>query len=272
MNNLLTDFAYKDGAITLSSTSLHLHKGYQIIFVTKGYVEMQIADKFYKINAPSIALLNAFEKHSLSNASADYCRYVIDLDPLQVENAFDIDLVNMLKLRPADFCHVLSLNELADQVFGDIFYNIFCEREKKQALADIAVVSEITKLLVHIYRKFPEKNALRSNQLALNIRQYIDAHFGENITLASIAKTFFVSTSYLSHLFKEYSGYRVKEYLVHTRLFNAQVMLSHTANSIKNISFLCGYNDTNNFIRQFKSQYKLSPFQYRKSCDSRCAR
>ncbi|MEG1645984.1 MAG: AraC family transcriptional regulator [Clostridia bacterium] len=260
----MTNFNYKSGAISAKSSTPHLHRGYQIIFVTCGDVEMKIEEKRYKIKAPSIVLLNAFEKHLLQGASADYCRFVVELDPLQLEKILDFNIINMLKLRPSDFNHSLALEQDSATLFLQMFECIGEEVERAEPLSNLIISAEITKLLVCIYRKFPIKNELYFNQLALNIRQFIDSNYAGNIDVNSIAKVFFISTSYLSHIFKIYSGYSVKQYVINTRLFNAQFLLLHTNNSIKNISFLCGYNDTNNFIRQFKNQYQLSPLQYRK--------
>ncbi|MEG1608233.1 MAG: AraC family transcriptional regulator [Clostridia bacterium] len=265
MNNILTNFNYKNEAISANSRCPHLHRGYQIIFITNGIVEMQIEEKNYNITAPAIILLNAFEKHLLKNASDNFCRYIIELEPLQIENTLDFNIVNMLKLRPIDFNHLLILEQSNANKILQMFEFIKSEVECAQSLSSLIISAEITKLLVSIYRIFPIKNKECFNELALNIRQFIDANFADNIDVSTIAKEFFISTSYLSHIFKIYSGYSVKQYVINTRLFNAQFLLLHTNNSIKKISFLCGYNDINNFIRQFKTQYLLSPLQYRKT-------
>jgi AraC-like DNA-binding protein len=69
---------------------------------------------------------------------------------------------------------------------------------------------------------------------------------------------------YLSRLFKKVSGYTFKEYLILQRIANAKSLLVYTDYNVTQICMKSGFNNVNHFIRTFKKQEGITPYQYRK--------
>jgi AraC-like DNA-binding protein len=95
------------------------------------------------------------------------------------------------------------------------------------------------------------------------ITNYIHTHYGETISLASIADTFYISPYYLSHRFKEVTGYTVVQYIQLTRIKNAQYLLLNSSNKITQISEQTGFSSFTQFNRVFRKFCGMSPSDYK---------
>jgi AraC family transcriptional regulator of arabinose operon len=86
-------------------------------------------------------------------------------------------------------------------------------------------------------------------------------------TLQELASQGKISTSRLSHLFKQETGGTVKQYRRNHRLQAAARILTLTDMSIKEIAYQLGYQHTSSFVRAFKAEFELSPTRYRERLD-----
>lgn len=92
---------------------------------------------------------------------------------------------------------------------------------------------------------------------------YIDFHYNENLSLASLAELCSASDSYLSALFKKETGMTVTDYINQTRIRQSLILLNSSNLAIGEIAAQCGFSDTNYFSRIFKKLQGQSPKQYR---------
>lgn len=107
-------------------------------------------------------------------------------------------------------------------------------------------------------RKF--KNRLNLEE----VRQYIDNHFAEAVTLEALARAFFVSKEYLSKVFKLEYGRNVTDYVLHLRMEKAKQWLAEEGIPIKSVAEMSGYEDVAYFYRVFKKHYGIAPGEMRK--------
>ncbi|QIQ20445.1 helix-turn-helix transcriptional regulator [Zophobihabitans entericus] len=101
------------------------------------------------------------------------------------------------------------------------------------------------------------------------IRHYIDIHFREEITREFLAKTFYISPNYLSHLFHKEGETGLNEYLNQVRLEHAKTLLKNYDLNIKEVAHACGFNDSNYFCRVFRKRTDRSPSEYRNQYHSK---
>lgn len=73
-----------------------------------------------------------------------------------------------------------------------------------------------------------------------------------------------MSKSHLQQLYKEIFGVTIINDIIHNRLQYAIYLLENSAEDIKTISELCGYDNEVHFMRQFKKSVQLTPTQYRR--------
>lgn len=73
----------------------------------------------------------------------------------------------------------------------------------------------------------------------------------EPITLHSMGEALHISSYYLSHVFKQMSGYSPVQYLLRRRIGEAQTLLITTDLSITRIAEMVGYDTQSYFNLQF---------------------
>jgi AraC family transcriptional regulator of arabinose operon len=83
-------------------------------------------------------------------------------------------------------------------------------------------------------------------------------------TLPQLAQNCQISTSRLSHLFKDQIGVNVKNYRLDCRLQAAAEMLVSSGMPIKEVAYTVGYRHSSSFVRAFKTHFGLSPAGYRR--------
>lgn len=97
------------------------------------------------------------------------------------------------------------------------------------------------------------------------IKEYIHAHYADDLSLNAIAEAFDMNYFYLSSMFKQHFGVTYSEYLAKVRLSNAEALLRTTGLMVYEVAKKVGYNDVKYFCRIFKKEYLETPERYRKS-------
>ena len=105
--------------------------------------------------------------------------------------------------------------------------------------------------------------------LFARVEAYIDAHYSEDLSIDRLGKIFYVSPYHLAHLFKEHTGYTIKQYILRRRIGEAQTRLYGTADSIQAIAAAVGFEDPAYFSRLFSKFVGMPPSEYREYCGNK---
>ena len=105
----------------------------------------------------------------------------------------------------------------------------------------------------------------KENYILKQAEDYITQHISENITIAGIAKGINVSREHFSRLFKEKYNISPHKYILRLKLKQAETMLLSSDASISQIANALNFSDIYTFSRAFKTCYKISPSQFRKT-------
>ena len=108
------------------------------------------------------------------------------------------------------------------------------------------------------------RTAGTKRQNVQEIKDYLDLHFAEKITLDALAERFYINKFYLTRVFKEQFGLSVTSYLTQLRITQAKRLLRFTDKSVENVAQECGLNDANYFSRIFKKVEGTTPGEYRR--------
>lgn len=96
------------------------------------------------------------------------------------------------------------------------------------------------------------------------VRDYIQEHLGDNITLDAIASTIGLSRYHFARRFRISTGTTPHEYVMQQRVARAQTLLTRTDYPLLDIAVICGFADQSHFNRVFKKHTGVPPGHYRK--------
>lgn len=101
--------------------------------------------------------------------------------------------------------------------------------------------------------------------LVKKIIDYFEEHYSEKISLEQVAGNMYLSTFYVSKIFKTETGSAPIHYLIEIRLEKAkELLLSDSTLSIQEIAAKVGYDDAYHFSKVFKKKFGVSPSVLRK--------
>ena len=104
--------------------------------------------------------------------------------------------------------------------------------------------------------------------IVLKVKSFVDEHYKDQISLNQLANRFNVGDSYLSHMFKEITGFNLMLYLASVRIQHAKELLENQDISITEVALMVGYDDYSYFSRVFKKIEGCSPRVYRENLSS----
>ena len=250
-----------DGAVTTKS---HLHDSEQMLYVRSGSVNVQIDQHYFHINEPSIIFISRLEKHTFVSRSASYSRYYVNIKSseaalhLKDSNRLLSPFIN----RPEGHYHVLPVATIAP-ILDTLFSLLYQEFQLSCQNAQLAILQVILQVL---YRNFPEafpQETTPLHNIIHSIQQRFEEDPADEISLADLAAEHHFSVSYLTHRFKEITGYSVGRYRMLCRIAAAKQMLLTTDLPISTICRECGFSDLSNFCRYFKDEVGYSPSVFR---------
>lgn len=262
METLINTFQKKTKKENTDLSSIHFHNGYELIFVIKGNVDIEIDCVPYKAKAPAIILLNPFEQHRIIDESDDYERIILVLNADLLEQNISPRLITMLKCRPQGFSHIVNPEKSDFANIRTILDSISNELKLDDIFKEQYLLNCVYSMLILMYRT--KKTSPELSLPMMKIQTFIDMNYSNINSIQDIADKYCISSSHFSRSFKAHSGYSPVEYLLNIRLYRAQQLLIYSDLNINEISAEIGFKDTNNFIRQFSKRFKLSPLKFRK--------
>lgn len=96
------------------------------------------------------------------------------------------------------------------------------------------------------------------------IKEYVDNHYHENLTLKDIAKKFYMNPAYLGQLFKKEYGVYFRDYNRQVRINEAKKRLRQTDLRVYEIAEEVGFENPDYFVTQFRKEVGMTPTRYRK--------
>ncbi|QHW32766.1 response regulator [Paenibacillus rhizovicinus] len=109
------------------------------------------------------------------------------------------------------------------------------------------------------YRDFAEQ----PKSVAEEIKQYIQAHYGEDLTRISLAEIVYLHPDYLARLFKKETGVSLGTYVIGARIAAAKQLLRTTHLSVFAVAKKVGYANYSYFAKVFKQEVGMTPNEYK---------
>lgn len=109
-----------------------------------------------------------------------------------------------------------------------------------------------------------EFKSINKKYVIRRIMDYMENHYQEKISLDQIAANMYLSSYYISKLFKSETGDTPINYLISLRMKKARDLLEETPERpVQEIAAAVGYEDAYHFSKQFKKYYGMPPLYYK---------
>ena len=252
----------------------HYENTYQIVFLLAGKILYQVGEKEYQVSKGGMIVLNTLEEHTLKVLEYPYERYVIQIRPdfFQHEVKYPEVIAVFIK-RPADFSHLLTVTEPVWNYLHDVIREMEKEYLNRKKYWEMYVGADLRRMFITIFRECADVLSMmkigNGVTVAYNVMNYLNHHFAEDISVNSIAAALFLNRDYISHVFKDETGYSVMAYVISLRINRAKLLLAETDRSITDIAMECGYTDFTYFSKQFKKHTNMSPSKFRKDASQK---
>ena len=241
--------------------NVHWHNYYELELVLRGKGSHIINGVSYPFRAGDVFLLTPSDFHEFQLIEEGET-YLIEIP----QHLLPREILDLIIRHNGAF--LVNLDPERFAILRDIFLTIE-QHYRNNSYIDKLITKSLLISLCSLFisytgtaksRGFKSKNT-RLHEILLYIRQY----YRENITLESISDRFFINREYLSHLFKSEIGIPLSTYVRKLRLSHAANLTVTTDMKIIDISESCGFNSIATFMRNFKSEYGVSPLKMREN-------
>jgi len=261
---LSSDFNFSESTDCRDTGSRnHAHTQLEIVIYTYGSGTCLINDTLYQIRSGDIVFIPSHHIHKTTYTSDYHSRFCILLS-----DAFIPPYAKELLVSN----HYVYRNPKAFSIVCSIVNGIAAEYTYQDRLCSHMLTSYIHLFFSTLCRNQNFYNYERNGTtvFAEKILDHIKKNFQTDITLAATATQYSISPQYLSGIFKKETGMNFNEYINTVRLNHAEQLLKQQkGNSISEIAYSCGFNDSNYFSHRFKQAFGISPLQFSKIYQSK---
>ncbi|SOD88714.1 helix-turn-helix domain-containing protein [Spirosoma fluviale] len=244
----------------------HTHTFYLAMWISRGSGTHTIDFKTYAIEPNQLYFLTPGQVHSWS-LSADTQGFNLFFDA----NFFKGRFGNRLYQYP--FFHSHQHQPLLSAIpqpalFADLLAYAYQEYEDHQLNRSDVFLSFVHIVLETASRLYHEQQIGPDTHLYDRVRQYEELLEKQFLTVREVsayADQMNLTPNYLNHICRLVVGKTASQLWQERLLIETQRLLTHTAQSVKEIGFQLGFNDPSYFVRFFKKQTGQTPAEFRQS-------
>ena len=248
----------------------HYHEFDKIVFHMAGKVTYVVEGKSYFLQPGDILLVQHNMIHlPVIDPSEPYERMVLWLnaDYLERQAREGEPLSGCFELAHERSFHLLrgspELRKKYERIFRGMEEALGAEEFGHELLAS----TYFLQLLINLNRDLRQDRTAeltetyRCDPKIEEIMRYVEGNPGEDLSVESLSRRFFISRYYLMHRFKEVSGYTLHQYANQKRIQYAGELLRQGTGVLK-AAELAGFREYSTFLRVFQSTYHMSPREF----------
>lgn len=232
----------------------------EVMFIARGTGQYLIGGRQYHAQEGDILVFNQGVIHDeRPHLSADSLIYSCGINGLHIEGLDENHLTGR------DRSAVMASGEHQSILQG--LFDALCAQIFSKAAHHGVVTHHLVNVIIILCRNISlarqDELTKTESSLGLSIKEFIDAHYKEPIKLDSMTQELGITRFYLIHVFKRFSGYSPKQYIIRCRVGEAQSLLLNTDMDVTSVAGKVGYESVNNFHRVFKNVVGIPPTQYK---------
>lgn len=256
----------------------HSHPEYEIYFFHAGSCRYLIDNQIYDLEPGDILLMNGLTLHKPNvRLHSEYVRSVIQFPPQWIKGVLmALDSLYLLDAFQKLPHHLIRTKENKESKRLEKVISRLAEVKRASSQNDKKKETEMKVLLLQVliivhqltqmdFVTYPNKRVDKAEHVE-KIAKYIQSNYMNKLTLDLIASALNLSKSYLSHLFKEMTGFTVMEYVMACRLTQVKYLLEMEPDqSIKDVASESGFESASHFSRYFRDKVGVTAKEYRLS-------
>lgn len=206
-------------------------------------------------------LIKQYKRLSTCIKAADFEKLPTEVDEVLLE-------LSSLPVEYVKQC-ILSVFSMLSNHFmktGDEFWLALNEIIRYRELAELNSINELRTKCVSMMSAAVREIGKMQNELSKGVieqaAEYMEANFGQDLSLELVADRYYLNHSYFSRLFKQYTGSTFTEHLIQLRMEKAKELLVTGKYKVYEVSNLVGYKSEKYFFSIFRKYSGSSPAEY----------
>lgn len=242
-------------------SSMHFHYYAELFYITSGSGSFRISEEIINVKENDLIIINPNNLHTEYSFDKDPMKYIcLGIEDLYFENVAGEDNKKHKYL-------LINLAEHRETIL-DYLTNLLYEVDNKPKYYEISCHSIFSSFLIYLIRNINSDFKVRENTQeasieCVNVKEYIDYHYNEDITLDTLASLTYINKYHLAHSFKKYVGISPINYLIKQRIEKSKFLLNNTNYTVDKIAEIIGFNSSSYFSQAFKKQVGASPKEYK---------
>ena len=259
-------FAWK-GKRTAADTTYHSHDYPKLIFVLAGRSKLRVNDCIHEVDEGNLIVINPGVRHQVlvSDFDSPATEFHVgftdvkfgDLEPNMIPTPTDSPIIITKGEAKQKLFKICASMELENSVYWQGRY--FMLKTYLMQMLLLLIRDQVEPVKITNSFSFESTN---KKYIVEQIVNYFEDHYAEKISLDRIAANMYLSTFYISKIFKSETGSTPIRYLINIRLEKAKELLENGWNgSIQEVAQQVGYDDAYHFSKLFKKHFGVSPSQ-----------
>lgn len=152
------------------------------------------------------------------------------------------------------------ITDVIQKLSNEFYSNNLYKEQTMEYLMHLLFIKTIEQTETKI---FPSWNSRMQEEL-VQLRSEIYSNPNKNWSIPLMAHKLHISCGHLQNIYKETFFTSCMSDVIESRITYGKELLTNSVLSVREISYLCGYQNEVHFMRQFKKLTDLTPSEYRK--------
>lgn len=256
----------------------HYHSTYEIYYLLEGNRYHFIDRNIFFVQPGSLVFIAKNRIHKTSPAEQHFHRrFLIEIEETVMEQWFTEMADGRLCSLFTDEMSIITLTAAQQTFLNTKLDAIKQEASQKKEAYEEMIEYLLREILLFSFRIKSENNAAHIYAKKLigsetekirtvnRVAGYLADHYQESSSLDELASRFFTNKFYLTRIFKQVTGFTIREYLHIQRVQKAQEFLRSSLLPITEIALMVGFENVSYFEKIFRRYCMQSPREYRVS-------
>ena len=266
----LFSVAYTKENFETTDTAIAVYDRYKISILLSEGLNAVVGDKVIKSGKNSVVFFRPDELHFGRVSRAGVHSYLDFFIPLSFFEKFckGSEIIRFITDKSENRVNYIVFDMPHQKIIFETAIDTIEILKSNDKNSDMKIFSLMLRIIL-LCSDFYEKQKynpidFQMPDIVTGTMMYISENYKDKLSLEKLASRANCSVTYLSRIFKQYVGITIYNYIIATRIGNAQIMLNEDV-SVTEVCFACGFDDCSNFIRTFKKITGKTPLQFQKS-------